>query len=393
MRARHRLDVIRGHTVDSSLDFPDDPSWRTDSRYSTSAARLLVRAYAAIIARKTRPESYEQALNYARHCLAVAKSPHQRLRACYVLAMAHSSWNNHTAAVHWVDEALGLGFELDDRSALRDLLYLRGAVNTSRLHYRHAAEDHEDCLIMLRAQRNGSTSSDHVAFELTVSTQLAWELLLQSQPEAAERVLAESQALLANKSDLALDAITLQYVQAHIHRFGGMPEEALLPALRAAEIYTEKGSPESASRTQMFASDVVLDLAERAPEGIDRHGFLQMARPHLELAANLAREANDTGAIEMIQLRRARLGRLGSTDENRTRTIEDVVHGAWRRGDSLLLTEGYTTLGDELAARGERESALGCYRRALEVVDTSEHPAAGVWARRALNRDGEFHPM
>lgn len=378
--------------MDNSLDIPDHPSWRTDPRYSWSAARWLAHAYAAIIARKTDPRSFDKARTFAARCLEVAKSPPQRLRACYVLAMAHSAWGEHATAVHWVDEALELGVKLDDHSALRDLLYLRGVVNTERLRYRAAAEDYDDCLTLLRAQPDRKVSAAVVAFEVNVAVQHAGGLLMLAEPEAVASVLADARSLLMEWPAREVEATSIEYVQAYAHRIGGLPDMALLPALRVAAVYTERASLESASRAHLFATDVVLDMAERAPDGTDRGGFLEMAQPHMQLAVSLAKEAGDVGAMAMWQLRQARFDRVACANEASADTIEEVVRGAWRRGDTPLLTDAYTLLGDELASRGERESALTCYRCALEVVDTSEHPGMGIWARRKLHRDGEDHP-
>jgi hypothetical protein len=92
----------------------------------------------------------------------------------------------------------------------------------------------------------------------------------------------------------------------------------------------------------------------------------------------------------MIQLTRIRYGRLRQSNENRIAMIENVIHKARKLGDPAVVAEAFTSLGDELLASGERDSAHNLYQQVLAMLDGGDFPAVGLQARRALMRGRDW---
>jgi len=132
-----------------------------------------------------------------------------------------------------------------------------------------------------------------------------------------------------------------------------------------------------------------MDLATVMPEGTHRSHLLAAADDHTRLAVDLAAEAGGATGAGFVQLSAVRLSRLRRVNEDRLPPIERVLQDACRLGDYALLAQGFTTLGDELLARGRREAALAHYRDAIGILDGSEMGALEVWPRSALHRARE----
>lgn len=76
---------------------------------------------------------------------------------------------------------------------------------------------------------------------------------------------------------------------------------------------------------------------------------------------------------------------------DRVGALEAVIRQGRALGDEALIAQGLTAMGDELISRGERESALNCYRQTLGALDGSQAPALAVQARRALHMEREMN--
>jgi hypothetical protein len=188
-----------------------------------------------------------------------------------------------------------------------------------------------------------------------------------------------------------LAGVTIEWMEALLYRWSRQPARALQPALVAAHVHTESGSPASAARGQVIAADVQLDLADAFPHGSDRDGLITAAGEHILLAQELAEEAHDEVGTNLALLTEIRYSRMAGENESRLALAEDVIHAAHRLGDTALLVQAYTTLGDELAALQRSDAALDCYQRSLDVVVGGELVALAVWSQRALHHAREQH--
>lgn len=98
----------------------------------------------------------------------------------------------------------------------------------------------------------------------------------------------------------------------------------------------------------------------------------------------MSRAIHDPWGECLALLARAWFDRTRGQPASTISTIHSVLRTAQRLNDHSLLAQTYNALGNELSLQGETDSALGQYRRALEVV---EHAQVGVYAlpaRRAL---------
>jgi hypothetical protein len=127
-----------------------------------------------------------------------------------------------------------------------------------------------------------------------------------------------------------------------------------------------------------------MDFVPAFQADADRGAILKLAWPHLSMATSLAREAHDPIGRLMTQLTRIRYGRLRQSSENRIAMIENVIRKARKLGDTAVVAEAFTSLGDELLASGEMNSARNLYQQVLAMLDGGDFPAVGLRARRAL---------
>jgi tetratricopeptide (TPR) repeat protein len=379
-----------------SLRLPDALHWRLDKDYSPTVARALVRAYADLRWGEPHLARFRSAADRVRPVVALPMSERQRIRVTFVLSLEPAAVGDYLTALFWLDQALEVALDLacrlPDDEDLLDLLHVRGAINRALLRMNEAVEDYRDCLACLRAREQTPPQPSRPGFEVEVVAQIAGLEFFLARYATAEQLLAEARSLLpqvapAPERDLA--EATLAWLEANLYRWRGQPELALRPAAAAAEVYTEASAPTSAARSQLLIADVALDFAEHLPEGMDRYGMLTIVQPHLQLALELAAEAHDAIGQGMAELTHVRYGRVVGHTEDRIARIERVAHTARRHDDDGLRAQAVTALGDELTALGETESALNRYREVLVMLEGSEVPAMGVWARRALHRAWE----
>jgi len=210
-------------------------------------------------------------------------------------------------------------------------------------------------------------------------------------PPTTRSLAARIPELTATRKGKLVSA-TLDLGDAHLYRWSGQSTLARAAASNAAEIYAELEAAISAGRVRTLLCDCTLDQIERLPLGTTRDDLIRQTRDDLQLAQNFARESNDYTGTRMIELRQARYSRLTGRNEDRVAAIEGVANAAQSLGDESVLSEAFTYLGDELAARGEIQSALNRYRQAIAVLDGSEALAWETWPRRALHQWYEQHP-
>lgn len=375
----------------SALNVPDDPHWRSDPAYSPAVAQALTAAYTHL-----RGSRHLGHFRLADECLrplvGVQMAAWQRMSLCYVLAITSGAVSDYTQALRWLDDALSAATQVNSPSDLALLLFLRGGINRAISRLSRAAADFRDSLALVHELREHEHAVDP-AFEVELLSVLAGFEFYLAQYETAEQRLQKARNLAALVPRHGIEAATIEWIQALLFRLRGQPELALRPAAAAAEVYMDRGSPASAARIQTVLAGIGLDLAERFSRGTDRGAFITLAQPHVQLAADLAHEAGDEIGAALARLAGVRFSRLNGHNEDRVATIEQIIQLASRISDQALVAQGWTALGDELAAQGKTEQGLTSYRTVLAVLEGSDIPTLGVEARRALLRSGEMTPV
>lgn len=364
---------------------PDHPSWHSERDYSFPLAHILPQAFALLGANLR--ENYNRAATLVLPFVPKTVSAPQRLRVCYVIASYLASDDDYHEALIWLDEALELAYLLEDTPAVLDHIIMRSGMNRALLHTGEAASDLYSGLTLLDQHAQGAPAQTDLKLHFTA--QLAGFEYFLGRYEVAERLLDDARMLTHEVPGALLDAATVEWIQTHIHRLRGRPEEAIRTSLAAATVFTESGSAISAARAQALVADSVMDFVPAFQADADRGAILKLAWPHLSMATSLAREAQDPIGRLMIQLTRVRYGRLRQRSENRVASIENVIHKARKLSDTALVAEAFTLLGDELMSSGETESARNLYQQVLAMLDGGDLPAVGLQARRALTRGRE----
>ncbi len=360
---------------------PDHPSWHTERDYSSPLAHVLPKAF-ALLTTNTR-DDYNQAATLVLPFVPKSVSAPQRLRVCYVIASYLASVNDYAEALIWLDEALDLAYFLEDASAVLDLIIMRSGLNRSLMRTGEAASDLYTGLSLLD-QRTLASTPAQTDLKLHFTANLAGFEYYLGHYEVAEQLLDDARMLSHDLPAALIEAATVEWIQTHIHRLRGRPEEAIRTSLAAATVFTESGSAISAARAQALAAEAAMDYVSAFRADADRSAILKLAWPHLSMAMSLAREAQDPIGRLMTQLTRIRYGRLRQSNENRITKIENIIRQARELGDTALVADAFTSLADELAASGETESARNLYQQVLAMLDGGDFPAVGARARRAL---------
>jgi hypothetical protein len=181
---------------------------------------------------------------------------------------------------------------------------------------------------------------------------------------------------------------TLHWITALEERLRGRLEYALAHAAAACEIYSELDVPTSTGRIQVVVAEIIMDIADRMPQGsyLDRH--IEEAGAHIDKALLETQSVADRSGEGLAVLARTRLSRLcrpiSDDATSRVSSIESVIGTAKEFHDSALLCQAYTVLADELSARHEIQASATLYRQAIQVAEMGDVSALATSARRAL---------
>jgi tetratricopeptide (TPR) repeat protein len=388
-----RFGCLSGVKMEHSMDLipawpaPDHPSWRHHRDYSPAWSVALFRAFELLAV--NRIDAYVRAVDLIKAFLSERVVAPQRLRVCYIMAVGLTSVEVFRESLNWLDEALELAINLEDNRAVLDLILLRSALNRNLLQFAEAAADLQAVLALLDSEPP-ERQIEHKAMRLVFTVRLAGVEYFLGHYVTAQTYVDIARELTHEVPNALLDAATAQWVQTHLYRLRGRPEDALYTALATANAFSETPSPNSAARAQALVAETAMDIAAKLAVFGDSGSFLKLAWRHLRLATDFAKEAQDVLGENMVALARIRYERMRRADTNRIVVIEQVIQIARNEDDIALLAGGVTALADELAARGERESALNYYRQVLALLDGSDVPAVGIDARRALLLDEEW---
>lgn len=373
------------HLFSSSLHAPDDEAWKASYGYSSDIAGVLVAAYTAVWRGRGRLDGYLQAIALAMPSVKARMSRRQRMHLYFILATGAAASEWYDEALYWIDRAIALAIQLEDIAAELELLSLRASFNRALLKFIDAIEDCRDSLGRLDAQHEALGVDDPSA-RLQTHAQLATFAYFTAQPDLARLHLAEARALTPRVPHGQFESATAEWVQAHLYRTYGEYERALRHLLGIYDDYIREATIVSRERLEGFIAEVALDWAESLSSGADRNAFLALSLPHLESAERLASENDDQPGLGLAQLARIHYNRLSGANVERITPLEDVIHLGYTLDDVAIKAQAYTALGDEYAAIGERESAMGCYRKTLDVLEHSQVTVLGTGARRALWR-------
>lgn len=370
----------------SSLRFPDRRVWHRARHYSPEFAAILARAYQELKSAPGHIEAYARAHDLILPWLGLRVSKRQLMHACYVLGMAYMALGEAGLA----HEALTRGLELAehnvrDELAAAQLASLRAAASSWLLRYHDAAMDLRHALAVVSDERETPAPST-AAFQLATLADLAgFEFMLTDYEHAIEHT-SHAERLLGSAGNPATEHAIVEWDWALLHRWRGEPHEALRHALAASEIYAGDNDLRSWGRIQTVLADIALDLAEFYQGGDARDAYIAMADPYIERALALGRLEADPVGAHLAKLAHARLLRVAGYDESITATVTAAIRDALHWRDASLISVAYTTFGNDLAARGDREGARFCFGEVLEAVAGTDLPAMAVWAFRALAR-------
>lgn len=360
------------------------PGWQNERDHDREVHDALTRAMSHVAPGQT-PDFLA-----AEACIAAVKdtcmSARQRIRVLYLTAQAQAAREQTYAALATLDDALALAMETEEHEATVELLHLRGILHRRISYFEDAVADCHDCLAILRAHREMSHAQS-VDTWLAMFVQLGSFEFALAHYDAAEVALMEARLLAPAATQSAKELATIEWMQAMLDRWRDQPEAALVHAAEAAHFFAGADSPINAGRIQQVMADILVDIAlrrEGSRDALLRETLLELARRHAALAAEYAARAGDSVGSQVTALIQLRLRRAAGIEEDRLPAIEDAMRAALELGDVSTLAMAQTTMGDELAARGERAAAISWYRRVLDTAAESQTPALARWAQQAI---------
>ncbi len=368
-----------------SLSQPDRPEWHDEPDYSPEVAAALRRAYITLSQRDASPAAPLRAHSTIHQHLDLPMSRHQRLAFWYVLALGYAAAADYEHAAYCTDEAMDSALSLGEYGALVELHYLRGGIQRSVLHLEGAASDYRDCLLLLREFPEAGVHHNR-SFEVTLLTELAGFEFYRARYVETAALLRQAEPLARRLKQDSLPVATLAWMETHLYRWRGDPFSALERGTEAATLFTERGSTASAARIQAVTADCALDAADDLPPGSARERLIATAHTHASLSFRLAREARDEIGMLFASLPLLRHARIAGRNKDRVSSLENILREGQRLKDEAIVIQALTTLGDELAALGEVESARTHYVRALIQASTSEATALALFPRRGLRQ-------
>ena len=371
----------------SSLFVADLPEWRTLRFYNRLVAARLRRAYSHIASRPTQLVNYFKAHGLARDCIGAPAAAPQKLRLMWILAQAHAAVDDPKVALYWIDDAIELAVNLEDISALADLHYLRGNIHHQMLHCREACTDLDECLNSLH-YHGAMPDRQQLVFEAQVNTQIGSLHVLLGNMAQAQARFDIARHLLRNVPRHRLEWITVEQAEAHLHRLGGRPDLARVPAMVAADTYKARGDLRSAARLYSFTAEVELDWAEYIPVGTVHGSLMQVAQRHIDAALECAERAGDENAKGLAIIPRVRVSRMLGKPSPGIAELEQVATLGRQTGSIALEAQALTAMAQAYAAQKNPEAAIDRYRRVLETLKGSDLLSLAVEARWALRRNG-----
>jgi tetratricopeptide (TPR) repeat protein len=375
---------------DSSLAVSDAPAMWSDPAYSPEAADSLVRAYVLGGRHK-----YHEATQYLEPLLNVPMAHPQRLRVNYYLGLCHAALDDYSLSTRFLDEAVEWAMHGENMLAVAQICHALGENHYATLQCASAIEYYTIALDAFDALESGDASDqdrDLQDTRITSLIRLASQHFLLSDFEEAKRHIAATQAMITSSPGIAQSALhraSVAWLSALLSRWIGDPIAGLKDVFDALDIYTRMEQHGNLARIQIVVADNILDIVDRhgvvSESGTALANFADMAEPHIMQALQQTRYLADMPGEYMAGLAHIRLLRATqNTEYDRLTILADMIQQATQAGQTALLGQGYTALGDEFISRNELDQARQCYRSALDVLAGTDIPAYTVFARRAL---------
>jgi tetratricopeptide (TPR) repeat protein len=321
----------------------------------------------------------------------------QRLQA--FLATLHGDATAQQPDIYQCDHAIVDAILVNDRAALAELYFRRGALHRCVGRFREAISDSANCLRVLgELEADGQPTAR--LLELDAAIALAGLHLMLGRydrpidgydrptnrsADPAWRYLTQAEVLLPVVPRSATRAPTIAWMRAQLYRWAGWPNRSLVSIRDAVTGMEEQGAALGPlGQGKLIQTDCALDVAALFGASREHEMLLSEAKAAAQRALELFRRVADEGYDEVALLALARVNRMSARDTDFLPTLESVAFTADRLNDRALLIQAQTALADELFSRSEWNSARNVYIQALETAKHSEMPAMGYWAWRAL---------
>jgi tetratricopeptide (TPR) repeat protein len=377
----------------SSLTDPRDPRWLDAPGHNDVVMQLLGDAYGFIQRGATQPEAYKDALAIAGHCARLRRSTHQNMLIFFALGMAYAGLSAMDRAAESYDEALNDAQVGSDWSAIAEISDQLGAAlrqdgPTGR--FEDAAGIYDDGLAALERLGDTAPPAHPSTLPLVFGRAVMLDALEQSATAREHYLIARA---LATQADDRLMRAGIDYMEANGQRSLGNPHAALPLMLAACDSLDRSATPWAklvSGRAYAIAAEMALDVAEVF---IGR-GRLNQPSTYVDLSDSFARQAlerarqnGDQGAMFLGQLALARCERVSGHVASSIHVLDPLLLEATRVNSPPDIIMVHTAMGQDHAARGEREPALAHFRLAARLADdTSGMGYLGAVARKALIR-------
>lgn len=368
----------------------DHPNWHGEHAYSLHVRGVLLRVLRALDRSRHHEQAFARAYTFVRPLLDAPMCLHQRLRLSYLTARARVARNEDRAALHWLNRTLDIESQLDDTADLAYLHFLRGGIYRRMLHFRLASHDHRRALHILSGDARRSNFHD-TEFRLLILLQLVGFEFYQGHYWQAQLYLDDARHLLPFVPRRSTSVAYLTWMHSLLDRWAGSSWRALEEAHAAARVFVDLGDTTSADRIIYHSAECALDIAQQLDiQGSECDRKLAEAHGQLKASCKLATSDHDENGQVLASLGVIRWSRIARRNEDRLDRLDRILTRAYTLNDEILIAQTYTTFGDEFAFREERESSSACYRAALDALQGTDSPAAGVWAWRALHIPQEW---
>lgn len=386
---------------DSSLRYPDKPEWKYEPSYHETTAAMLDAIFHSINLPDLDEDAYQRTVERAERCLSLPMSVRQRMLLHWAQGMSYMGLMEWRRSSDSFESAFDLAEALNDQPSCAELAYLNGRACAADLNYASAKDYNKSALSLLQELLESGSPSD-LDFEARIFLNLGTSEYVLEQYDEARSHFSHVKFLLtvfpsiedaaaAQGVDRLRQLARVYWAEAVLERWIGLPETAFQTALRTYDMYERLSSsddyPAEIATIGSIIAETAIDLADGLSMDIAssaRRTQLTIAQSYIENAADAATTANDALTASLVLLANARyetaLGAFAEAEDS----LASVCVTAEARHNLALSVQIETTRGRLFAARAEQNCAEQCFQTALDIARSSDLPALGIWAKRAL---------